>query len=138
MVVLALLYVFGPRVGLVPLGIVTVLFFAIALVSLMIAIKTNIKYSFYYPDNAETNRKLGGSELTTEAVSIQQKRRGRSEQELFMDSHGDKDLVWTKGSQASVNVRSTMSFIGLIGFGTCSLAAAAMLVAVSMAGSVQN
>ena len=34
MVVLALLYVFGPRVGLVPLGIVTVLFFAIALVSL--------------------------------------------------------------------------------------------------------
>jgi hypothetical protein len=49
---------------------------------------------------------------------------------MFEDAQGDKDLVWTKDSQAAVGIRSTLSFIGLIGFGTCSLAAAAMLVIV--------
>jgi len=135
MLVIGLLYVFGPRIGLVWLAIITGVFFTIAIVSLVIAIKTNITYSFYYPDGNEKNRKLGGSILTDEAARIQRQQKGRSEQELFVDAHGNKDLVWTKGSQASVNIRSTLSFIGLIGFGTCSLAAVATLVAVAIAQS---
>jgi hypothetical protein len=50
---------------------------------------------------------------------------------MFEDAQGDKDLVWTKSSQATVNLRGTLSFIGLIGLGTCTVAAAAMLVVVS-------
>jgi hypothetical protein len=70
--------------------------------------------------------------LTDEASQIKRDK-GLTEQRLFDDAQGDKDLVWTKPSQAAVNVRSTISFILLIGFGTCSLAAAAMLVVVFMA-----
>ena len=132
MIVIALLYVFGARVGLVWLGIVTVSFFGIAILSLAIAIKTNIQYSFYYPRRDDASRKLGGNVLTAEATLIKEKN-GVTEQRMFEDAQGDKDLVWTKLSQASVNIRSTISFILLIGFGTCSLAAAAMLVAVFMA-----
>jgi hypothetical protein len=134
MVIVALLYVFGARVGLVWLAIVTVVFLVTAIISLTLAIRTNIKYSFYYPRRDEKSRKLGGEVLTEEAARIRQEK-GVTEQAMFEDAQGDKDLVWTKDSQASVNIRSTISFIFLIGFGTCTLAAAAMLVAVSMAGS---
>ena len=58
-----------------------------------------------------------------------QQKKGFTEEQMFEHAKGDKDFVWTKASQAAVAIRSTMSFIGLIGFGTCSLAAAAMLVA---------
>jgi len=133
MVVLALLYVFGPSVGQMMLGAITVALFIVAVTCLTIAIKTNIQYSFFYPTTGrEENRKLGGDTLTDEAARIRQQQHGRSEQQLFEDAQGDKDLVWTKASQAAVNVRSTLSFIGLIGLGTCTLAAAAMLVVISI------
>jgi hypothetical protein len=127
-IVIALLYVFQPSLGLTWLAIIAVLFFAIAIISLVIAIGTNIKYSFYYPEKRERDRKLGGNVLTEEAIKIQQKK-DLTEQQMFQHARGDKDVVWTKGSQAAVAIRSTISFIGLIGFGTCSFAAAAMLVA---------
>jgi hypothetical protein len=129
MIVIALLFVFAAAVGLAWVALVTVLFFAVAIISLVVAIKTNTKYSFYYPKKREQDRKLGGDELTPEAARIQREK-GLSEQQMFEDAQGDKDLVWTKDSQAAVGIRSTLSFIGLIGFGTCSLAAAAMLVVV--------
>jgi Na+(H+)/acetate symporter ActP len=129
MIVIALLYVFGARIGLTWLAVVTAAFFIIAIISLTVAIKTNITYSFYYPDNDEQSRKLGGDVLTQEAAGIRRDK-GLTEQAMFHDAQGVKDLVWTKASQASVNARSTISFILLIGFGTCSLAAAATLVAV--------
>jgi hypothetical protein len=72
--------------------------------------------------------------LTDEAAKIKRDK-GLTEQRMFEDAQGDKDVVWTKDSQASVNTRSTLSFIFLIGFGTCSLAAAAMLVVVFTAAS---
>jgi hypothetical protein len=133
MVVIALLYVFGSEIGQIVLGSITVGLFAIALICLMVALRTNVKYSFYYPKrNQETDRILGGDVLTNEATRIRQDR-GQSEQQMFEDAQGDKDLVWTKDSQASVMTRSTLSFIGLIGLGTCTLAAAAMLVVIAMA-----
>lgn len=130
MIVIALLYVFSASIGLIWLGVTTVFLFGTALFSLILAIKTNIKYSFYYPpQKTEANRKLGGDSLTSEAAKIQQEKH-LTEQQMFEDAQGDKDLVWTKDSQASINIRSTISFILLVGFGTCSLAAAAMLVVV--------
>jgi hypothetical protein len=135
MIVIALLYVFGARIGLTGLAFITLSFLAIAAISLTVAINTNIRYSFYYPQrDDEKCRKLGGDGLTTEAAKIRQSK-GVTEQQLFMDAQGDKDLVWTRLSQAAVSRRSTMSFIGLIGFGTCSLAAASMLVVVFIANS---
>src|SRR5437016_5409267 len=74
-IVIALLFVFAARIGLTWLALVTVSSFAIAVFSLVLAIRTNIKYSFYYPAKAtETNRKLGGDVLTEEAAQIQRDR----------------------------------------------------------------
>ena len=50
---------------------------------------------------------------------------------MFEDAQGDKDLVWMRPSQAAVNMRSTLSYIALIGAGSCCLAAMGMLVAVA-------
>ena len=131
MVCIALLFVFGARVGLVPLGVITVLLFMIAVAALIMTISTNTKYSYYYPaTKSEANRKLGGSVLTPEAAKIKATH-GQTEQEMFVDVKGAKDKIWTRESQATVNIRSVISFIALIGFGTCSLAAAGMLVAVA-------
>jgi len=133
MVVIALLYVFGGKIGQTALASITVVLFAIALTSLTIAIRTNTKYSFYYPRrNHEADRKLGGNVLTREAGRIHRDR-GLTEQQMFEDAQGDKDLVWTKASQASTMTLSTISFIGLIGLGTSTLAAAAMLVVIAIA-----
>jgi len=71
---------------------------------------------------------LGGDTLTDEASTIKEQK-GCSEQLMFLDAQGDKDLVWTRESQSRVQVKSTLSFIGLIAFGTCALASASMLVA---------
>jgi hypothetical protein len=131
MVFIALLFAFGARMGLVPLGVITVSFFLIATVALIMTISTNIKYSYFYPATKnEANRKLGGSVLTPEAAAIK-KTHNQTEQEMFVDVKGSKDKIWTRESQASVNIRSVISYIALIGFGSCSLAAAGMLVAVA-------
>jgi hypothetical protein len=74
---------------------------------------------------------LGGDALTDEATAIKTNQK-RSEQQMFEDAQGDKDLVWTKSSQSRVQVKSTLSFIGLMAFGTCALAAASMLVALQV------
>ena len=132
MVVLALLYVFGAKLGLIWVAVVTVVFFFVAVISLWTAIKTNTKYSFYWPEQEiEINRRLGGDVLTAQAKKIKDAKQ-QTEKQMFQDAQGDKDLVWTRESQAAVQFRSTLSFILLIGFGTCTLAAAATLVAVSM------
>jgi hypothetical protein len=131
MVFIALLFTFGARIGLVPLAVITVSCFLIAVIALMMTINTNTKYSYFYPDPGnEANRKLGGSVLTPEAAKIKENH-NQTEQEMFEDVKGAKDKIWTRGSQSSVNIRSVISFIALIGFGSCSLAAAGMLVAVA-------
>jgi hypothetical protein len=132
MVVIAVLYVFGSRMGSIALAALTVGFLIIAIVALVVVISNSIKYSYYYPPaESEANRRLGGSVLTPEAAKIA-KQKGRSIKQLFEDAQGDKDLVWTRESQSAVSIRTTLSFIGLIGFGTCTLIAAAMLVVTSL------
>lgn len=129
MVFVALIFVFAKTIGALSLAILAVVCLIIATYSLIQAIRTNAKYSFYYPNDDEASRRLGGSELTSQAAQIARDKH-LSEQELFSHAQGKKYLVWTRVSQAQIQVRSTMSFIGLIGFGTCALAAASMLVAV--------
>ena len=132
MIFIALIYVFGPRAGEVNLAIVSMVCLIISLVALVVTITTNINYSFFYPPpRKEANRKLGGNVLTTEAQEIKNTK-NIHEQALFVDAHGDKDLVWTRPSQASVAVRSTLSYIVLLAFGTCAVASAAMLVGLSV------
>jgi predicted RND superfamily exporter protein len=136
MVVIAILFVFGNRIGIVALAGVTIAFLIIAIVALVVVIYYSTNYSYYYPGHeVEANRKLGGNVLTDEAERIREKKR-RTIKQMFDDAQGDKDLVWTRASQTAVSIRTTLSFIALIGFGTCTLAAAAMLVAV--AGSSPN
>jgi hypothetical protein len=135
MIVIALLYVFSVRLGLNGLAILTVVFFLIAIVALWLVISNSINHSYYFPAaEIETNRKLGGNILTAEAIKIAREK-GRSEKQMFQDAQGDKDLVWTRQSQFAVNIRTTLAFMALIGFGTCSLAAAAMLVVTFVANS---
>jgi hypothetical protein len=103
----------------------------ITLVALAVTIRTNIRHAYFFPaEKVESNRRLGGDRLTEEAQAIVDTKR-QTPQQLFLDAQGDKDLVWTRDSQAAVSVRSTLSYIALIGAGACCLASAGMLVAVS-------
>jgi Na+(H+)/acetate symporter ActP len=129
MVFIAIVYVFGGTMGLAYLAYLSGVLLLAAVIALSITIFTNITYSFYYPSRTEENRLLGGSVLTEEAAGIK-KRKGQSEQEMLGDLQGERDKLWTKRSQAFVNLRSTLSFIVFLAFGTSALAAAAFLVVV--------
>jgi len=129
MVFIAIIYVFSPTMGLPYLAGLSGMLLLVALVALSITILTNIKYSFHYPSRAEQNRLLGGSVLTAEAARIKS-RFEQDEQEMLEQLQGDRDKLWTKDSQAIVNLRSTLSFIVFVAFGTSALAAAAFLVVV--------
>jgi len=132
MVFIAIIFVFGRRWGVEVLAVLSVAFLLISLYALLVTTRTNITYSFYYPPTGnEADRTLGGSELTPEARKIQ-KHKGLQPQQLLQDAQGDKDLVWTRESRAEVGTRSTLSYIALIGCGSCTVAAASMLVAVSV------
>jgi hypothetical protein len=110
------------------LSVIAVVGFAVALSALTVAIRTNIECSYFYPaQRTEKNRKLGGDQLTAQAKNIEAEH-GLTAQAMFEDAQGDKDLVWTRASQANANVRSTLSFIVLIAVGSCALAAAALLL----------
>jgi hypothetical protein len=131
MIFIALLFTFGASIGLFRLAVITVSCFLIAVVALIMTISTNINYSYFYPAaRDEANRKLGGSVLMPEAAKIKENH-NQTEQEMFEDVKGAKDKIWTRASQSYVNIRSVLSFIALIGFGSCALAAAGMLVAVA-------
>jgi len=129
---ITLLYVFGRRWGEGVLGIIMVTLLAVALAALMTSIATNLRYSFYWPaQRLEANRRLGGSQLTAEAARIKRER-ALTEQQLFEDGQGDRNLVWTPASCVSVALRSTVAFIILIGAGACCLATAGTLVTLTV------
>lgn len=135
MIGVALLYAFSSQLGPLWLAIITGASFFMALSSLLVAIRTNINHAYYFPpQRTESNRRLGGHTLTKEAASIA-KKRGLTEQQMFEDAQGDKDLVWTRQSQAAVHIRSTLSYIFLIGAGACCIAAAGTLVGMARAPS---
>lgn len=128
MIFIAIIYVFGAEIGKLGLGIIAGILLALTIWCLTVAIHINTSFSFYYPRTKKDARKLGGSVLTDEAAAIKGKEK-LTEQQLFEDAQGEKDLVWTRSSQSSIQIRAVLSFIGLIAFGTCALGAASMLVA---------
>jgi hypothetical protein len=128
MIFIAIIYMFARSLGPGLLAILSVVCVIAAVGALMVAIYVNTTFSFHYPSDAEADRKLGGNILTEEAARIK-KEKQLTEKQLFIDAQGDKDLVWTKASQSSIQIKSALSFIGLIAFGTCALAAVSVLVA---------
>jgi hypothetical protein len=125
---IANLWAYREQLGVGWLSAITVGGVAVSLVALTVAIHTNIECSYFYPaQKTEKNRKLGGDKLTAQAQKIQIER-GLTSQAMFEDAQGDKDLVWTRASQATASVRSTLSFVLLIAAGSCALAAAALLL----------
>jgi len=128
-----LLYVFAGQMERWVLASLAVGLFIVAFAALLVAISVNIRHSYYYPARAiEKNRTLGGDQLTAEAAGIQHNK-GCNPQQMLEDAKGKKDLVWTRKSQASVAIRSTLSFVILIGAGGCCLAATGMLVVTTIA-----
>jgi hypothetical protein len=128
MIFIALIYVFAKDLGRIWLAVIALVFLAATVYTLTVTIRVNTTFSFYYPGMKEEDRKLGGDVLEDEAARIKAEKK-INEQQLFTDAQGNKDLVWTKASQSSIQIRSTLSFIGLIAFGTCALAAVSLLVA---------
>lgn len=129
MVAIALLFVFGARIGDVGLAIIAVVLLVVALIALRTSIRTNTTYSFDVPaPNPDDSRVLGGHTLTDEARDIV-RRHKLTESQLLADAKFNKDLVWTRDSQADIQSRSAFAFIALIGAGSSCLAAVGMLVA---------
>ena len=132
-VFVGLIYVFGAQVGQIALGSLAAVLVVAAVWALTVTITTNIGYAYHYPEpKTEANRVLGGDELTPEAEAIRAKRKNRSIEDLLIDAHGQKDLVWTRPSQARIAVRSTLGYIALIAAGACAIAAVSMLVAIAI------
>jgi hypothetical protein len=126
-VFIGVLYVFSAQLSQVGVAGIAAFCSAISLVALYICIDTNTKYSFYDRKNGAERRVLGGSVLTREATKVGRKH-SHTVQQMFLDAQGDKDLVWTRESQARIQGKSTFSFIALITFGTCALASVSILV----------
>ncbi|EKY30390.1 hypothetical protein HMPREF0185_00441 [Brevundimonas diminuta 470-4] len=101
----------------------------ITVIALAVTIKTNTRHAYYYPaEEIERNRLLGGHALTEEANEIAARKK-LGPQTLLEHAQGAKDKVWTRESQAEVQVRSTMGYIALIAAGTSGFAAIGALVA---------
>ncbi len=79
---------------------------------------------------------IGGLWLMPEAKAKIYGRRGpRSVQTFFAGSQYDKDLVWTRASQAAAKLLFLISFLALQVFGSLALASAAIILDVVIAGS---
>ena len=101
----------------------------LAVVALVVSVYTNTRYSFTRPishkPGSALERVLGGHELTAEAKQIAEDR-GMEPQALFKNAGYDKDLVWTRHSQALVQSASVLGFIALQSSGSVALSAIAI------------
>lgn len=128
-VAIGILYLQREKLGLDRMLLVGGVAVCVAAISLVLSIYTNTRFSFYRPltskrDNVR-ERTLGGFELTPEAKSIGEKRK-MLDQALFDNGGGDKDLVWTKNSQAIVQCASVLGFVALQASGSVALSAIAI------------
>ncbi|TGR83836.1 hypothetical protein EN866_33740 [Mesorhizobium sp. M2D.F.Ca.ET.223.01.1.1] len=126
-VFIGVLYVFSGQLGRVYIAGIAAFCGIVSLVALYICIDTNTRHSYNSKTAGADRRVLGGNVLTNEATKIKNKHR-QTIQQMFTDAQGDKDLVWTRESQALIQNKSTFSFIALITFGTCALASVSILV----------
>lgn len=128
-VFVGLVWAYRGEMGREWMAVTAVICVGIALFALWVTIRTNTHHSYYHPaEQVEANRLLGGYELTPQAKEIIERKR-LTPQTLLTQGQGDKDLVWTRASQADVQARSTMGYILLITAGTSGFAAIGALVA---------
>ena len=131
MIIIGFLYAFAESLlGLRGLAWLSFVCFLLALVFLATTIFVNVNYTFESNRDGEVIRVLGGKHLTTEAAEIASDK-NQTEQQMFEDGQWDKDLIWTRKSQATFQIVSTISFIGLISFGTTAVAAISNLIALT-------
>src|SRR5947208_2824982 len=70
MVFIGLIFVFGNRIGLIPLASVTVVLLLVAIFALLRTMDLNIRFAGDYNAQGEQRRVLGGDEYTKEANGI--------------------------------------------------------------------
>ena len=125
-VAIAFLYVFADRgIATAGMGWIAVVCFALTAMALGVTIYLSVTLSF--EDKSLGKRVLGGFTLTEEAKTIRKRRRLEPNQ-LFENSHYNKDFVWTRLSQAFAQILVTFGFLTLQIAGSILLADGAILV----------
>lgn len=134
-VIIGALYIFRDPLGVVLVSVLGLTTLVVTLLSLVTSIRTNTQYSFVRrspgANGITENRILGGHSLTEEAAHIATEKH-MGHQQLYENANYTADLVWTKGSQADVQVKSTLGFIFLQVSGSVALAAISIAFALSM------
>jgi hypothetical protein len=134
-VIVVVLYLLRTQIGFANLAYFALGLLPGVLLGLSVSIYVNTAYSYTkravtpHGQNIE-ERVLGGFSLTEEAKKISAKK-GKLAQALYENSNYQRDLVWTQGSQAALQVASTLGFIVLQVCGSLALATASMLVGIS-------
>jgi len=134
-VLVAILYVLRQQIGFTNLAYLCIGLVVGVLVALSVSIYVNTAYSFTGRSSKNRDvetRVLGGFSLTAEAAQIAREQR-LEQQALFENANYKAHLVWTKKSQAALQMTSTLGFIALQVCGSLALATASMLI--SLAGA---
>ena len=131
-VVIGSIYLLRTRLGTERLLVVSGSALGLAVLFLIVSIYVNTAHSFKRRSagRAADTRVLGGFRLTGEAQRIAQER-SMGSQALLDHANGDSDLVWTRPSQATAQIFSTLGFIGLQAAGSIALAAVAIAFGIS-------
>ena len=135
-VLVAILYLLRQQIGFANLSYLAIFLLVCMLIGLGVSIYVNTASSFVKRiakgkgSATEEIRILGGFALTLEAASVAETKR-LEQQALFENANYKADLVWTKHSQATLQVTSTMGFVVLQVCGSLALATASMLISLS-------
>ena len=127
--VVGILFLAKFQIGLRSMITISLVCLVLTLIALCVSTYTNTTYSFTRrsrsPKGVHEARVLGGYKLTEEALEISRKKR-MGHQQLFENANCNPDLVWTRESQALVQIASTMGFVLLQASGSVALASVAI------------
>jgi hypothetical protein len=122
---MTLLYLFQKSIGPNSLMLTAIGAAVLTLLALAATIYLSVMLSYRLKNGG---RILGGFSLTEEAQKIRSKKK-MTEQDLFTTGHDNKDLVWTRPSQALAQMAATFAFLALQVSGSIALSAVAILLA---------
>jgi hypothetical protein len=129
--VIGILFLERVQLGLGYMVVIVIACLVLTVIALGVSVYTNTTHSFIRRTNLSgkqgpiETRVLGGRTMTEEAARISQKK-NLGAQQLYENANYKADLVWTKQSQALVQVASTMGFILLQASGSIALASVAI------------
>lgn len=130
-VVIGVLYLFRLQIGTSRMASLALILLGCFIFSLCVSIYVNTAYSFVERKHKTKSeqlefRVLGGFILTQEAKHISHEKKMQA-QALYENSNFRRDNVWTKGSQAALQVVSTLGFLTLQVSGSLALATVSIL-----------